>query len=105
MEYVLSCWDDEAGQWSLECLDAESALNLVLGTLTLQGTFGAHPGHDGHILGTLSAIQILVIQDAVHLIQVDRVVACKSASHAAQAKSDLERSPPIACVRGWTGLG
>lgn len=33
--YVLQCWDDE------------------------QGAFGSHPGHDAHILATLSAVQIL----------------------------------------------
>lgn len=41
------------------------------------GTFGAHPGHDGHILGTLSAIQILVIQDALDRADIDRIVNCK----------------------------
>ncbi|KAK4685251.1 geranylgeranyl transferase type-2 subunit beta, partial [Tremellales sp. Uapishka_1] len=50
VEYVLSCWDDEAG------------------------TFGAHPGHDGHILGTLSGIQILLMQDAIERCDVDRIV-------------------------------
>ena len=44
--------------------------------LSCAGTFGAHPGHDGHILGTLSAIQILVIQDALERVDVDRTVAC-----------------------------
>lgn len=41
------------------------------------GTFGAHPGHDGHILGTLSAIQILVIQDALGRANIDRIVDCE----------------------------
>lgn len=52
-----------------------SGVMLVL--ILMIGTFGAHPGHDGHILGTLSAIQILVIQDAVDKADVDRIVACK----------------------------
>ncbi|RXK38542.1 geranylgeranyl transferase type-2 subunit beta [Tremella mesenterica] len=51
IRYVRSCWDDEVG------------------------TYGAHPGHDGHILGTLSAIQILAIQDALDQIDVNRVVS------------------------------
>lgn len=42
----------------------------------MEGTFGAHPGHDGHILGTLSAIQILVIQDAIDRAEIDRIVEC-----------------------------
>ncbi|KAL4063915.1 terpenoid cyclases/protein prenyltransferase alpha-alpha toroid [Scleroderma yunnanense] len=50
IEFVMSCWDDEAG------------------------AFGAHPDHDAHILSTLSAIQILIMQDALDRLDVDRVV-------------------------------
>ncbi|GHJ87188.1 hypothetical protein NliqN6_3590 [Naganishia liquefaciens] len=50
IKYVLSCWDEEAG------------------------AFGAHPRHDGHILATLSAIQILAIQDALDLLHRERIV-------------------------------
>ncbi|KAF7331933.1 Rab geranylgeranyltransferase [Mycena kentingensis (nom. inval.)] len=49
IEFVLSCWDDQAG------------------------AFGAHPGHDAHIHPTLSAIQILVIYDSLHVLDVPRV--------------------------------
>ncbi|KAK9450375.1 terpenoid cyclases/protein prenyltransferase alpha-alpha toroid [Limtongia smithiae] len=35
------------------------------------GGFGAHPGHDAHILYTLSAIQILALQDALDEIDAD----------------------------------
>ncbi|CAA7266689.1 unnamed protein product [Cyclocybe aegerita] len=48
--FVMSCWDEEAG------------------------AFGAHPDHDAHLLSTLSAIQILVMQDALDRLDVDRVV-------------------------------
>ncbi|PFH49647.1 hypothetical protein AMATHDRAFT_76096 [Amanita thiersii Skay4041] len=50
IEFVMSCWDNEAGG------------------------FGAHPDHDAHLLSTLSAIQILVMQDALDRLDVDRVV-------------------------------
>jgi len=40
------------------------------------GAFGAHPDHDAHLLSTLSAIQILVMQDALDRLDVDRVVKC-----------------------------
>ncbi|KAE9410527.1 rab geranylgeranyltransferase [Gymnopus androsaceus JB14] len=50
VEYVMSCWDEEAGG------------------------FGAHPDHDAHILSTLSAIQILLTQDAIDRLDIDRVV-------------------------------
>lgn len=49
IDFVMSCWDDEAGG------------------------FGAHPDHDAHLLSTLSAIQILCIQDAMDRLDVDRV--------------------------------
>ncbi|TRM70007.1 terpenoid cyclases/protein prenyltransferase alpha-alpha toroid [Schizophyllum amplum] len=50
IEFVLSCWDDEAG------------------------ALGAHPDHDAHIHSTLSGIQILLEVDALERLDVDRVV-------------------------------
>ncbi|KAJ3985894.1 rab geranylgeranyltransferase [Lentinula detonsa] len=50
IDYVMSCWDEETGG------------------------FGAHPDHDAHILSTLSAIQILVTQDAIERLDINRVV-------------------------------
>ncbi|KAI0807124.1 rab geranylgeranyltransferase [Fomes fomentarius] len=50
IDFVMSCWDEEAGG------------------------FGAHPDHDAHLLSTLSAIQILTIQDALDRLDVPRVV-------------------------------
>ncbi|EPQ29013.1 uncharacterized protein PFL1_03303 [Pseudozyma flocculosa PF-1] len=47
IDYVLSCWDQRTGG------------------------FGSHPGHDPHILSTLSAIQILAIKDALPLLEQD----------------------------------
>ncbi|KAF8323502.1 rab geranylgeranyltransferase [Cantharellus anzutake] len=54
IEFVMSCWDDELG------------------------AFGAHPGHDGHVLSTLSAVQILHIHGAIDRIDVPRVVSFTS---------------------------
>ncbi|KAG6911044.1 hypothetical protein DXG01_005460 [Tephrocybe rancida] len=50
IEFVMSCWDDEAG------------------------AFGAHPDHDAHLLSTLSAIQILIMHDALDRMDMPRVV-------------------------------
>ncbi|KAG6887370.1 hypothetical protein C0992_012596 [Termitomyces sp. T32_za158] len=50
IEFVMSCWDDEAG------------------------AFGAHPDHDAHLHSTLSAIQILLMHDALDRIDIPRVV-------------------------------
>ncbi|KAG6865449.1 hypothetical protein C0991_002372 [Blastosporella zonata] len=49
IDFVMSCWDDEAG------------------------AFGAHPDHDAHLHSTLSAIQILVMHDALDRIDIPRV--------------------------------
>ncbi|KAG8745254.1 hypothetical protein FRC10_008427 [Ceratobasidium sp. 414] len=49
IEFVLSCWDER------------------------EGAFGTFPGHDAHILSTLSAIQILVMHDALDKLDKDRV--------------------------------
>ena len=43
-----------------------------------QGAFGAHPGHDAHVLSTLSAIQVLVTHDALGRIDAPRVIDCTS---------------------------
>ena len=40
------------------------------------GAFGAHPDHDAHLLSTLSAIQILMMQDALDRLDIPRVVKC-----------------------------
>jgi prenyltransferase beta subunit len=52
-------------------------VSLMLMLMLTIGTFGAHPGHDGHILGTLSGIQILVIQNALDRVDLDRIVSCE----------------------------
>ncbi|CEH11762.1 rab geranylgeranyltransferase [Ceraceosorus bombacis] len=41
VQFTLSCWDEE------------------------RGAFGPHPGHDGHVLASLSAVQILALCDAL----------------------------------------
>jgi hypothetical protein len=68
IEYVMSCWDEEAGaplgaRW-------QATTNSKF-----EGAFGAHPGHDAHILSTLSAIQVLATHDALARID-SRVVNC-----------------------------
>ncbi|KAG8899874.1 hypothetical protein FRC01_010338, partial [Tulasnella sp. 417] len=51
IDFIMSCWDDEAG------------------------AFGAYPKHDAHILSTLSAIQILVMHDALDRLDNPRVTS------------------------------
>lgn len=101
IEFVMSCWDDEAGiyrylifSFPLGCvvqparIRCASALRvwtkevlagmLILSFLWFAGGFGAHPDHDAHLLSTLSAIQILIMQDALDRMDVERVVKCAS---------------------------
>ncbi|CAE6451036.1 hypothetical protein ACGC1H_006590 [Rhizoctonia solani] len=49
IDFVMSCWDDK------------------------QGGFGTFSGHDAHVLSTLSAIQILVMQNAADKLDKERV--------------------------------
>jgi len=48
--FVMSCWDDD------------------------EGAFAAHPGHDAHVLPTLSALQILLMYDALDKADSNRLV-------------------------------
>lgn len=66
------------------------------------GGFGAHPGHDAHILSTLSAIQILVTQDALDVLDVDRTVRCTS--YKPHLISSLTSSPDIASLQQPSGV-
>lgn len=69
IEFVMSCWDEEAGKTVLRVHD-------VLCCSDAAGAFGAHPDHDAHVLSTLSAIQILVTQDAMDKLDVERITKC-----------------------------
>ena len=68
IDFVMSCWDDEAGLFDWYA----TWTSLTFST----GAFGAHPGHDAHILSTLSGIQILITQDALDRVDIARVVKC-----------------------------
>lgn len=41
------------------------------------GGFSGHIGHDPHLLYTLYAVQILVIEDAIDAVNMDKIVECK----------------------------
>jgi geranylgeranyl transferase type-2 subunit beta len=46
-------------------LPRENAIDFVLSCQRENGGFGAAPGHDAHMLYTVSAVQIMVMLDAV----------------------------------------
>ncbi|KAE8379279.1 terpenoid cyclases/protein prenyltransferase alpha-alpha toroid [Aspergillus bertholletiae] len=48
-----------------QALPREDTINFVLSCQRENGGFGAAPGHDAHMLYTVSAVQILVMLDAV----------------------------------------
>ena len=74
VEFVMSCWDDEAGSLqSLRLIDDWIELIKPL------GGFGAHPDHDAHIHSTLSAIQILTIHNAMARLDIARGTECMKA--------------------------
>ena len=48
-----------------EALPRQETIDFVLSCQNEDGGFGAAPGHDSHMLYTVSAVQILVIVDAI----------------------------------------
>lgn len=52
-------------------------IDFVLSCQHPSGGFGANVKYDPHILYTLSAVQILLIEDALDLIDKDKVAECK----------------------------
>lgn len=78
--WVMRCWDDEMGEHTHLSLlrlmgpTVESSVSFVA------GAFGAHPRHDGHLLATLSAIQILAMQDAMDRLDKQRIARCECAT-------------------------
>lgn len=68
--------------WGLNALDLmhardalprEDVIKFVLGCQKPNGGFGAAPNHDAHITFTLSAVQILLIEDALDKIDADQI--------------------------------
>lgn len=80
IEYVMSCWDDEAGAHESPNTISHPSLPRAKpplnSRLEKKGAFGAHPGHDAHILSTLSAIQVLATHEALPRMNVPRTVDC-----------------------------
>jgi len=48
-----------------DALARQGVINFVLSCLHDTGGFGAAPGHDAHMLYTVSAVQTLVMLDAI----------------------------------------
>jgi geranylgeranyl transferase type-2 subunit beta len=59
---------------SLHTLDAAYVVSFVRSCQHGCGGFGGNLGHDAHILYTLSAVQVLALFDALHVIDADHVM-------------------------------
>lgn len=70
-----------------EALPRDETIAFVLSCQRDNGGFGAAPGHDAHMLYTVSAIQILVTIDAVDELDrqggKEKVAACRQCSNLA----------------------
>ena len=66
-----------------EALPRKETIEFVLSCQNADGGFGAAPGHDSHMLYTVSAVQILVMVDALDELgrggggSKEKVASCK----------------------------
>ncbi|CAG8518352.1 4481_t:CDS:2 [Ambispora gerdemannii] len=59
---------------NVDALDREEVVKYVVSCQHENGGFGAHLRHDPHILYTLYAVQILVIEDAIDAVDIEKIV-------------------------------
>lgn len=57
----------------LEETDKEGILELVFSCKHPDGSFGPAPGHDSHLLYTLSAVQILALYEELQRVDADAI--------------------------------
>ncbi|KAJ2742283.1 Rab geranylgeranyltransferase [Coemansia sp. BCRC 34301] len=57
-----------------DALDRDGIVEYILGCQNGDGGFGGHTGHDSHILYTMSAVQLLVMYDALDRVDASSVV-------------------------------
>nr|CAG8434237.1 3394_t:CDS:2 [Entrophospora candida] len=58
----------------VDVLNREDVVKYVASCQHENGGFGGHIGHDPHLLYTLYAVQILVIEDSLESVNVDKIV-------------------------------
>ena len=75
IKYVLSCQTEEG----------ERLPDTELRT----GGFGAHTGHDAHLIYTCSAVQILAIQNALDVLDAEKVIQCTSYIYSADPRRKI----------------
>ena len=60
----------------LDDMNGAEILAWVLSCAKPDGGFGGSERHDSHLLYTLSAVQILVLYDALDRVDTERIVKC-----------------------------
>ena len=58
-------------------LDANDMVEWILSCQKADGSFGGSPRHDGHLLYTLSALQLLALYDGLDRVDGDLVASCE----------------------------
>jgi prenyltransferase beta subunit len=97
----------------LVCAELQTELLVITVAILMHslpiGAFGAHPDHDAHLLPTLSAIQILLIHDALDQVDIPRVVSCVSVIIIRLSKLsfliDIDHRCIVSSERIWVLLG
>lgn len=75
-----------------DALPRDQTIDFVLSCQSDNGGFGAAPGHDAHMLYTVSAVQILITIDAVDELEKrgqggkQKVGSCMTSSHHAETR-------------------
>ncbi|CAG8707517.1 6632_t:CDS:2, partial [Cetraspora pellucida] len=59
---------------NVDALNREDVVKYVVSCQHDNGGFGGHIGHDPHLLYTLYAVQILVIEDSLDAVNVEKIV-------------------------------
>jgi len=85
---------------SLDRMDRAEAIAFVKSCQVPSGAFAGNHGHDGHILYTLSAVQVLCMFDALDEIDIDPVASYILATpRAASSPPWSPASSPVLALR------
>lgn len=73
IRWVMSCWHEDVGA-PKSLFSRRDPPDVCRDTA---GGFSPHPGHEPHIHSTLSAVQILAMQDSLDVLNKEKIVSCE----------------------------